>query len=330
MANDYPPIPTHLILGFLGAGKTTAILNLLKQKPEHETWAVLVNEFGEVGIDGALLRTEGVAIREVPGGCMCCVSGVPMQIGLNSLIRFSRPDRLFIEPTGLGHPAQILEMLTSVFYQDVLALSASVCLVDPRRLEDPRVLENRQFQDQVAVADVLVASKTDLCTPQQIEHFDQWAGAIEPARQRIAHIANGGIEIDWLTGTSDRHDSWFPHSHRAHNHDRPPQAKPSLADQPWQVYQNHGEGFHSLGWRVHPEKMFDAAALHQLAHEDSFDRLKAVVNTTSGWLSFNAVDGMVTLLDSDPADESRLEIIGRELDTDALERRLQAAVLAMV
>ena len=62
------PIPTNLILGFLGVGKTTAILDLLRQKPEGETWAVLVNEFGEVGIDGAILETEGAVVREVPGG----------------------------------------------------------------------------------------------------------------------------------------------------------------------------------------------------------------------------------------------------------------------
>lgn len=56
------PIPTSLILGFLGVGKTTAILELLKSKPDNEVWAVLVNEFGEVGIDGALLQTEGVFV----------------------------------------------------------------------------------------------------------------------------------------------------------------------------------------------------------------------------------------------------------------------------
>ena len=78
------PIPTSLILGFLGVGKTTAILDLLKNKPENEVWAVLVNEFGEVGIDGAMLQTEGAFIKEIPGGCMCCVAGLPMQIGLKT------------------------------------------------------------------------------------------------------------------------------------------------------------------------------------------------------------------------------------------------------
>ena len=198
MADNPTLIPTHLVLGFLGAGKTTAILNLLKQKPEGERWAVLVNEFGEVGIDGAFLSGQGVAVKEVPGGCMCCVSGVPMQIGLNSLIRFHRPDRLFIEPTGLGHPAQVIETLTGEFYKDAVNLSASVCLVDPRRLEDKRVLASRQFHDQVAVADLLVASKADLCTSAQLAQFESWANTWQPAKRRIGQISGGQLPMAWL------------------------------------------------------------------------------------------------------------------------------------
>ncbi|HBC56865.1 MAG TPA: cobalamin biosynthesis protein CobW, partial [Gammaproteobacteria bacterium] len=75
-------IPTNVITGFLGVGKSTAILNLLKNKPGNERWAVLVNEFGEVGIDGTLFSGKeaektGVFIREVSGGCMCCAAGLP-------------------------------------------------------------------------------------------------------------------------------------------------------------------------------------------------------------------------------------------------------------
>lgn len=131
MSDPVRPVPTNLILGFLGVGKTTAILDLLRQKPEGEVWAVLVNEFGEVGIDGAILETEGAVVREIPGGCMCCVAGLPMQIGLNQLIARAKPDRLLIEPTGLGHPSQILDTLTGEYYQDVLKLGPVITLLTP-------------------------------------------------------------------------------------------------------------------------------------------------------------------------------------------------------
>ena len=105
---------TNLIIGFLGSGKTTSILHLLANKDPAEKWAVLVNEFGEVGIDGALLADSGAMVKEIPGGCMCCVNGLPMQVGRNTLLRQGKPDRLLIEPTGLGHQKQILDLLTKV------------------------------------------------------------------------------------------------------------------------------------------------------------------------------------------------------------------------
>ena len=112
MLNDNTTIkavPTNIITGFLGAGKTSAIVHLLQNKPKNERWAILVNEFGEIGIDGSLMQgqyseEQGIFIREVPGGCMCCAAGLPMQIALNMLLAKAKPDRLLIEPTGLGHP----------------------------------------------------------------------------------------------------------------------------------------------------------------------------------------------------------------------------------
>ncbi len=109
MSSESQPIlgvPTNIITGFLGVGKTSAILNLMANKPENERWAVLVNEFGEIGVDGSLVQgqqseEQQVFIREVPGGCMCCAAGLPMQIALNQLLNEAKPDRLLIEPTGL-------------------------------------------------------------------------------------------------------------------------------------------------------------------------------------------------------------------------------------
>ena len=111
-------IPTSIITGFLGVGKTTSILNLLSSKPANERWAVLVNEFGEIGIDGAIFKSSvqsdnNVFVQEVPGGCMCCASSLPMQVALSRLIRESKPHRLIIEPTGLGHPQEVLRALKS-------------------------------------------------------------------------------------------------------------------------------------------------------------------------------------------------------------------------
>lgn len=319
------PIPTSLILGFLGVGKTTAILDLLKHKPENEVWAVLVNEFGEVGIDGAMLQTEGAFIKEIPGGCMCCVAGLPMQIGLNQLIHKARPDRLLIEPTGLGHPAQILDTLTSEHYQEVLAMGPVICLVDPRRLEEPKVLANVQFRDQVAAADILVANKTDLCTPDQLAHFDAWALALEPRKQAIHHTRFGQLAPGWLDGHSDALPVTDPHAHH-HHHPRTAPAAPSIDDEPWQQVTNQGQGHFSVGWRIHPDLCLDEDALLVMAMDAAFVRFKAVVHTAGGWRAINVVDGALTAIDGEPQGCSRAEIIASdEIDARALDERMRAA-----
>lgn len=319
------PIPTSLILGFLGVGKTTAILDVLKSKPEHEVWAVLVNEFGEVGIDGAMLQTEGAFIKEIPGGCMCCVAGLPMQIGLNQLIHKAKPDRLLIEPTGLGHPAQILETLTGERYRDVLTVGPVICLVDPRRLEEPKVLGNVQFRDQVAAADILVANKTDLCAPEQMAYFDEWAAQLAPAKRAIHYTRFGRLAPEWLDGESEALPVTDPQAHHHHDHKTAPPA-PAIDDEPWQQMTSQGQGHFSVGWRMHPELQLDDDALLIMAMDSAFVRFKAVVHTAEGWQAINVVDGALTVIEGEPQAYSRAEIIASDpIDARELDARMRAA-----
>lgn len=316
------PIPTNLIMGFLGVGKTTAILDLLKAKPSGEVWAVLVNEFGEVGIDGAMLETAGAFVREVPGGCMCCVAGLPMQIALNQLIHKARPDRLIIEPTGLGHPSQILETLTGEYYTDVLALGPVITLVDPRKLEDSRVLGNVQFRDQVAAADILVANKTDQSTQAQIDHFMNWAAELPGSPKAVFQTRFGQLNPGWLEGRTDLPPVTSPHAHHHHHHSHQAEAPlPDISDQPWQRMSGQGQGYHSLGWRLHPELTFDENRLMALAMDSRFDRFKAVIHCLEGWRNFNMVDGALSVSETEPREVSRLELISAgelpEMELDA-------------
>ncbi len=157
-------IPTNIITGFLGVGKTSLIKQLLATKPEGETWAVLVNEFGEVGIDAGLLNSsdDGIHIREVAGGCMCCAAGVPTQVAITQLIARAKPDRLLIEPTGLGHPVEIIKLLSAPHYRNIIRLCSTLCLVDARKLCDPRYVAHPNFIAQLQSADIVLAAKADL------------------------------------------------------------------------------------------------------------------------------------------------------------------------
>ena len=155
-------IPTHVIAGPLGAGKTSLIRHLLAQRPPNERWAVLINEFGQIGLDAALLTRdiEGIALGEVAGGCLCCVNGAPFQIGLGRLLRKARPDRLFIEPSGLGHPAQLLRQLSEAPWQGVLAVQPCVLVLDAQALAVGKPLPATQ-QETLNSAGLLLLNKSE-------------------------------------------------------------------------------------------------------------------------------------------------------------------------
>ena len=293
-------------------------------------WAVLVNEFGEVGIDGAMLETDGAFVREIPGGCMCCVAGLPMQIGLNQLIHKARPDRLLIEPTGLGHPSQIIETLTGEHYRDVLTLGPVLCLVDPRRLEEPRVLENVQFQDQVAAADIVVANKTDLCRPEQIAHFDRWVESQRPAKSAVFHTRQGRMNIGWLDGETALSEVGTPQAHH-HHKSTAPAPVPDIREEPWQRISNQGQGHFSLGWRIHPDRVFSETAVLALSMDGRFVRFKAVVRTDEGWRTINMADGALSVSECEPRDLSRIELISEQrLDGEGLDDSLREAIAQSV
>jgi len=320
-------IPTNIITGFLGVGKTTAILDLLANKPEDQTWAVLVNEFGEIGIDGALLGSSGALVREVPGGCMCCVAGLPMMIGLNTLLA-KKPDRLLIEPTGLGHPAQIIATLTGEVYDQQLDLRAMVTLVDPRNLDDSRYTENENFRDQAALADVLVANKVDLCSDREHSHFMAWAQAMVPPKSQLGWIANGKLDPNWL----DLAHCARTGGHHHHHADNliPPETLALAPGERLVRRENRGQGHYSCGWLIRDSERFSFDLLFGLFSGLSVSRLKGVLNTDKGRFGFNATDGVLSVhqYENDEGD-SRLEIIHQEpLPWDLIEQALTQAILA--
>lgn len=163
----YKNIPCNVITGFLGVGKTTTIQSLLKNKPASESWAILVNEFGQVGLDALLIESsinpqeKSVYIKEIPGGCMCCSAGLPMAVALNQLIKQAKPDRLLIEPTGLGHPKEIINVLSGDSYKGVLDIQNTLTILDARHFSDDRYLSSPVFQQQLSVADIFVFNKSD-------------------------------------------------------------------------------------------------------------------------------------------------------------------------
>ena len=207
------PVPANLVTGFLGAGKTTTILHLLAHRPRGERWAVLVNEFGELGIDGALLgEVDGVAVREVAGGCVCCTGNVPMRVALTQLLRVARPARVLVEPTGLGHAAGVFDTLAGDELARHVALESVLCVIDPQQAADPRIAASDAFRDQLSLADVVVINKRDVAPPEALAAARGVAGSLYPARL-VVETERGALDPAILGGPhGDHRGSGMPHA----------------------------------------------------------------------------------------------------------------------
>ena len=194
-------IPVNLFTGFLNVGKTTAIAELLKRKPAAERWAVLQNEFGVATLDGAGMdEAEGVTIREIGGGCVCCAAAPYLPVALHLLLIESQPERLIIETSGLGHPLRVLDTLREN-YADRLEVRATIHFVDPSVF--PAMQKNEVFLAQVRMADVLAFNKQDAASPELVREFQEWANALRPEKALIAATSYGRLEPEWLDLPSD-------------------------------------------------------------------------------------------------------------------------------
>lgn len=306
-------IPTNIITGFLGTGKTTAILSLLQEKPDNERWAVLVNEFGEIGIDGAMMTDQGALIKEVPGGCMCCAAGVPMSVAVTALLR-TNPDRLIVEPTGLGHAHKVLATLTSAQFSDYIDLRATIGLVDPRNLSNCKYTENQNFIDQLAISDIIIGNKVDQCHVSDIDAFNDWVTDQTPPKIYSQLVKQGKFPIELLD--SQRRDN-SPSSEVAQHHHEHAEQEPQFALAPDQTYvrkENKGQGYFSCGWLFGAEVIFDFDLLFSMLSDITAERVKGVLNTSNGCYAFNVSNGVVSVNEmSLEGFESRLEVIDSQL-----------------
>lgn len=328
------PVPTNLITGFLGVGKTTAIKSLLARKPGSEVWAVLVNEFGDIGIDAAAIGSgeggDDDPIRMVPGGCICCVGNMAMGVALADLIRKVSPARLVIEPTGLGHPAGILDLLREAENAGQIELRATICLVDPRRLAELNEAESETFQDQIHMADALIAHKCDLANAEERAAFTKWAAELFPPKSYVGDAAEGGFNTKLLDlDANPMRTPLFPDAHaEVHNQhhagtERDAALKPGVPVRAM----NTGLGHKACGWIFSPEDVFDRRRLLELLSAiDNIVRLKGVFRTGRHWMLVDKVGDELGRATIAYKRDSRVELIVSDdvdtMDWEELERAL--------
>ena len=160
-------IPINIITGFLGAGKTTAIINLLSQKTTDDQWAVIINEFGKISIDTKTLQSasDSENVYEITGGCICCTAKGYLNETLLAVIQSGKYSRIIIEPTGLGGVDMVSEIVAS---QTILDLKPIICLVDINLVQKPKLMLIPIFRAQIVKSDSIIFTKTDLISDDSV------------------------------------------------------------------------------------------------------------------------------------------------------------------
>lgn len=192
------PIPVTVLTGYLGSGKTTLLNRILTYEHDRRV-AVLVNEFGEIGIDSQLVMDADEEILEMNNGCICCtVRGDLIRIVGNLLEKREKFEHLVIETTGLADPAPVIQ---SFFVDEVMhsktELDAVVTVVDVKHIWDH--WDSSEAQEQIAFADAILLNKIDLVLPEEIDALEKRIRAAN-AIAKIYRTQNCELEIDSILG----------------------------------------------------------------------------------------------------------------------------------
>jgi G3E family GTPase len=330
-------IPVTVLTGYLGSGKTT-LLNRILSENHGRRYAVIVNEFGEIGIDNDLIVESDEEIYEMNNGCVCCtVRGDLIRTVEGLMRRPGRFDAILVETTGLADPAPVAQ--TFFMDDDVRSktkLDAVVALVDAKHLP-LRLKDSKEAEDQIAFADVIVLNKTDLVTPEELAKVEGLVRAINPTA-RIHKTSRSAVDLKEVLDRG------------AFDLTRALESDPHFLDADDHDHHDHGDGYHhhhdhaasdihdisvkSVSLRagdMDPKKFFPWIEKITQTEGPNILRLKGIIALKDDPERY-VVQGVHMIIEGDhqrpwkdgEPRESRLVFIGRDLDQERLKRTFEA------
>ena len=317
-------LPVHLITGLLGSGKTTTLKHLIAQKPADQRWGIVINEFGDIDIDAASLQpksSEQIILKQVSGGCVCCTAQFSLVEAINQLLTQSETsqhqplDRLFIEPTGLGHPAKIIDTLKQTTFKQPLALQAITCIITPKQLTEQRWQKSAVMRDLVTLADIVVLNQIDLSSQTEQACSESILAGLYPIKSQVTHSQFGSIPLSTLlqphqpapfillTGLTEHQTLTATHS----------EAYSSLIrnTQTCQVSKNAQNRVVSMGWIWQTKNQFNRVKLKAFfaTLSPQLIRAKGLLKTGNEWQLVNWTEQQLHFSDIAWRQDNRLELL---------------------
>ena len=322
--------------GFLGAGKTTLIRKLIQEAYKGEKLVLIENEFGDIAIDGGFLQDAGIEITEMNSGCICCTLVGDFTKALKKVISEYAPDRILIEPSGVG---KLSDVAAAVERVEDAKIGSKVTVVDAGKAKMYARNFGEFFNDQVASADLIVMSRTDTAGEKKIleatellKGMNAEAGLITTpwaelnGAQILAAMQENGLRAEMEE---------LKHEHEHHHHHHHHEDGEECDDPECECHHHHHHHADEIfgSWGMETPKKFSEAELREklsrLENEEKYGavlRAKGIVSASDGdWIYFDYVPGETDIRRGAPAVTGRFCVIGAKIKEDALKELFSLA-----
>ena len=332
--------------GFLGAGKTTLIKKCLKEAFQDEQIVLIENEFGEIGIDGGFMKEAGIEIREMNAGCICCSLVGDFRTSLEELVNTFHPDRILIEPSGVGKLSDIINAIQSVQDHLDLVINSFVCVVDAKKAKMYMKNFGEFFNNQIESAHVILLSRTQDIQEEKLKetihllkHQNPEATIISTpwdqiSGKEILDVMEARCNLDQFIQETHEHDhehhhhehehtctcGCHDHEHHHHEHDHK-----CCCGHDHHHHEHHHADEVFTNWGVETIHKYSEAELNEILdtiNEESYGtilRAKGIVAGDNGtWYYFDMVPGEKDIRQGQASYSGRICVIGSQLNEEKL------------
>lgn len=321
-----------IISGFLGAGKTTFIKKLLEEAFENEKIVLIENEFGEVGIDGSFMKETGIEISELRSGCICCSLKGDFRKELSKITKTYSPDRILIEPTGLGKLSDVLSAIDDLHSEVPLDLTAAVTIVDGTRYDGYMTFFGEFYNDQIENASTIIISRTQEMEDEKIKDIVYKLRKTNPSASMITtpwyELSGNHLQdvIESENSLTQELKAEFLQENKPSDHSHDHHHDSENCHDPNCHHHSHSANEIFSDWARENLGKYDRSELEsileELANSDSLGtilRAKGIIQSLDGkWMYFDMVPGEYKITNGSPDYTGRVSVIGKDIDKEKI------------